>query len=87
MDKVFPEIINCSIQVKLRSLFEMTKPKVVLLILLTALVGMFLAPVADRSWLRIWLSLIGIGCLAGAGAAFNHILDQEIDKAMYLDED
>jgi heme o synthase len=82
MDKVFPETVNYSIQVKFRSLLEMTKPKVVLLILLTALVGMFLAPVVDRSWLRIWLSLVGIGCLAGAGAAFNHILDQEIDKAM-----
>ncbi len=63
-------------------LFEMTKPKVVLLMLITAWVGMALAPLGSVPWLEVILGTIGIALLAGAGAAYNHILDQHIDQRM-----
>ncbi len=61
---------------------ELCKPKVVLLILFTALVGMFLSTegfVPFNAW--FW-GLIGIGFGASAGAALNHWVDEEIDARM-----
>jgi protoheme IX farnesyltransferase len=61
---------------------ELCKPKVVLLILFTALVGMFLSTeglVPFNAW--FW-GLIGIGFAASAGAALNHWVDQGIDARM-----
>ena len=58
------------------------KPKVVLLILFTALVGMVLSTdgwVPFNAW--FW-GLIGIGLAASAGAALNHWVDEEIDARM-----
>ena len=62
--------------------FELCKPKVVLLILFTALVGMFLSTdsfVPFNAW--FW-GLTGIGLAASAGAALNHWVDEEIDARM-----
>jgi protoheme IX farnesyltransferase len=61
---------------------ELCKPRVVLLILFTALVGMILSTdglVPFNSW--FW-GLLGIGLAASAGAALNHWVDEEIDARM-----
>lgn len=63
-------------------LLEMTKPKVVLLMLITAWVGMALAPLGSIPWIPVITGTIGIAMLAAAGAAYNHILDQHIDQKM-----
>jgi len=70
------------LKANLNDLFEMTKPKVVLLMLITAWVGMALAPLGAIPWLAVITGSLGIAFLAGAGAAFNHILDQHIDQKM-----
>ena len=65
-----------------REYFELCKPKVVALILFTALVGMFLSTegwVPFNAW--FW-GTIGIGLAAAAGAALNHWVDEEIDARM-----
>jgi protoheme IX farnesyltransferase len=63
---------------------ELTKPKVVLLILFTALVGMLLSmrnfPESEW-WLILW-GMIGIGLSSGAAAAINHWADQKADAIM-----
>jgi len=65
-----------------RDYFELTKPKVVSLIVFTAVVGMFLAvpgvPPADA---LIWGTL-GIALASSAAAAINHVLDARIDAEM-----
>ena len=66
----------------IHDLFEMTKPKVVLLMLITAWVGMALAPLGAIPWMQVIVGTLGIAFLAGAGAAYNHILDQHIDQKM-----
>lgn len=66
----------------LRDLYEMTKPKVVLLMLITAWVGMALAPLGSFPWFKALVGTIGIALLAAAGAAFNHVLDEHIDQKM-----
>ena len=65
-----------------RDFLELCKPKVVALIVFTALVGMFLS---TDSWVpfRAWFfGSIGIALAAAAGAALNHWVDQEIDARM-----
>ena len=63
-------------------LYEMTKPKVVFLMLITAWVGMALAPLGAIPWQAVIMGTLGIAFVAGAGAAFNHILDRQIDQRM-----
>src|SRR5580700_12229463 len=65
-----------------RDYLELTKPKVSLLIVFTAIVGMVLA---SPGWVRLnalILGSIGIAMASGSAAAFNHILDQRIDGQM-----
>lgn len=66
----------------LADLYAMTKPKVVALMLVTAWVGMALAPLGAIPWVKVVAGTLGIALLAGAGAAFNHILDRQIDQRM-----
>ncbi|MFI3247258.1 MAG: heme o synthase [Ferrimonas sp.] len=65
-----------------RDYWEMTKPKVVALMLLTALVGMCLAKADLSSLGQMFWGLSGIACMAGAAAALNHVIDRRIDGLM-----
>jgi heme o synthase len=61
---------------------ELTKPKVSLLIVFTAIVGMVLA---SPGWIplnALIFGSIGIALASGSAAAFNHILDRRIDGQM-----
>ncbi len=62
--------------------YNLTKPKVVLLIVFTAMVGMLLS--ADGAVpLDIFVfGLLGIGLAAASGAAINHVVDEHIDRIM-----
>ncbi|KXI30163.1 heme o synthase [Paraglaciecola hydrolytica] len=62
--------------------YEMTKPKVVMLLLLTALVGMCLASDTWISWQILVAGLTGIGFLSSAAAVINHVVDRRIDSQM-----
>lgn len=65
-----------------RDYYQLTKPKVVALLVLTAWVGMALAlPTAPNLWVMLVAS-VGIALLSASAAAFNHILDQKIDAQM-----
>ncbi|EDK30026.1 protoheme IX farnesyltransferase [Vibrionales bacterium SWAT-3] len=60
----------------------LTKPKVVALMLLTALVGMCLAVPNGLPLQQALFGMIGIGLMAGSAAAFNHLIDKKIDGQM-----
>ncbi len=60
----------------------MTKPKVVAMLVLTALVGMCLAVPGLPPLKNLVLGLLGIGLQSSAAAAFNHILDRRFDAKM-----
>ena len=64
-----------------RDYLEMTKPRVVLLMLLCAAVGMALAPGPAAAGAVVW-GLVGIALVAGSAAAVNHIADARIDARM-----
>ncbi|MDA0892174.1 MAG: heme o synthase [Proteobacteria bacterium] len=61
---------------------ELTKPRVVALMLLTALIGMCMAVPGLVPWEPLVFGNIGIGLCAGAAAAINHVVDERIDKNM-----
>ena len=60
----------------------LTKPKIVLLLTLTALVGMMLTIEFYTNILSSLASLIGFAFLAASSAALNQIFDRESDKNM-----
>jgi heme o synthase len=65
-----------------RDYLELTKPRVVALIVLTAVVGTLLAvPGVPPLNALIWGN-IGIALSAGSAAAINHVLDRRIDAHM-----
>ncbi|WP_372880247.1 heme o synthase [Psychromonas sp.] len=61
---------------------ELCKIKVVALLVLTALVGLALAPDMGRGYFVQTLSLLGIGLLSASAAVINHIVDNKIDAKM-----
>ncbi|MFI8380923.1 heme o synthase [Pseudomonas sp. NPDC079086] len=65
-----------------RDYLELTKPRVVVLMLITSLVGMFLATRAGVAWEVLIFGNLGIGLCAGAAAAVNHVVDRRIDSIM-----
>jgi len=68
-----------------RQYWDLTKPKVVALIIFTALVGMVLAVPGVPSWEQVRLGVlgfIGIWLAASAAAAINQLLDAQIDAQM-----
>jgi protoheme IX farnesyltransferase len=65
-----------------RDYLELTKPRVVVLMLITSLVGMFLATRAGVPWQVLIFGNLGIGLCAGAAAAVNHVVDRRIDSIM-----
>jgi protoheme IX farnesyltransferase len=65
-----------------RDYYELTKPRVVMLIVFTAVVGMFLAVPGWPGGLAMLFGTIGIGMAASAAAVFNHVLDARIDIHM-----
>lgn len=65
-----------------RDYYEITKPRVVLLMLLCAVVGMILATPAMVPLNALIFGTIGIALVAGSAAAVNHIADANIDAVM-----
>ncbi len=62
--------------------YTITKPRVVALIIFTAIVGMFLSVPELPNLLTLLFATFGIGLAAAAGAAVNHVLDEDKDSLM-----
>jgi len=65
-----------------RDFLELTKPKVSLLIVFTAIVGMVLASPGLVPLPALIFGTLGIALASGSAAAFNHVLDRRIDEHM-----
>tara|TARA_E500000305_G_scaffold10755_2_gene7299 strand:+ start:10412 stop:11311 length:900 start_codon:yes stop_codon:yes gene_type:complete len=61
---------------------ELTKPNVVLLMILTSVIGMFMAVPGMVPLDALILGNLGIALCAGAAAAVNHLVDQRVDQRM-----
>jgi protoheme IX farnesyltransferase len=65
-----------------RDYYELTKPRVVMLIVFTAVVGMFLSVPGWPGASALMFGTLGIGLASSAAAVFNHVLDARIDIQM-----
>ncbi len=70
-----------------RQYLELTKPRVVALIVFTAVVGMLLATSGLPPLSALLAGTAGIGLAASSAAAINHLLDQRIDAVMARTKD
>ncbi len=62
--------------------YALTKPRVVMLAAFCALIGMLLASEGMVPWPILVFGTLGISLLAGAGFAFNCLLERKIDARM-----
>ncbi len=65
-----------------RDYYELTKPRVVVLIVFTSIVGMFLSVPGWPSVIPAVFGTIGIAMAASSAAVFNHVLDARTDFLM-----
>ena len=65
-----------------RDYYELGKPRVVMLIMFTAIAGMFLAAPGFPPPNALVFGTLGIALAASAAAAVNHVLDRRIDAQM-----
>ena len=66
----------------LKSYYNLCKPNVVYMMLITALVGMLLAKEELPSLYTIFISLLGIALCSGSAAAINQVIDRNADASM-----
>lgn len=65
-----------------RDYYEMCKPRVVMLMILTSLVGMFLAVPGMVPLEILILGNVGIALISASGAVVNHLIDHKVDMIM-----
>ena len=65
-----------------RDYYELTKPRVVMLIVFTAIVGMFVSVPGWPGTMPLVFGTLGIGLASSSEAVFNHVLDARIDIQM-----
>jgi protoheme IX farnesyltransferase len=75
-------VLSGGIAQRLRAFYSLTKPRVVSLILLTAVIGMFLATPGMVPPGLLLAATLGIALVAGAAAAINCLVERKIDALM-----
>lgn len=73
---------NNALSAYCQAYLELCKPRVITLMLITAVVGMYLATPHSVSLTVLIFGTLGIGLAGGAAAAINHVADRHIDALM-----
>jgi protoheme IX farnesyltransferase len=79
---VSTQVLSPRFAQRLRAFYSLTKPRVVSLIVFTAVIGMFLATPGMVPPGVLVAATIGIWLVAGAAAAVNCLVEQKIDAVM-----
>ncbi len=62
--------------------YELTKPRITTLVLVTTFVGMWVASSGSVSFSLVFFTLLGTGLASASSATFNNFIDREIDARM-----
>lgn len=65
-----------------RAYLELSKPRILAMVLITALLGYFLAKGDLQPYLYVVYMLIGTGMASGGAGALNHFIERDVDKRM-----
>jgi protoheme IX farnesyltransferase len=76
------QVLASTFSHRLRAFVSLTKPRVVSLIVFTAVIGMFLATPGMVPPRILFAATLGIALVAGAAAAVNCLVEQGIDRVM-----
>jgi protoheme IX farnesyltransferase len=76
------QVLHGNLAQQLRAFYALTKPRVVLLIVFTAVIGMFLAVPGMVPAQILVAATLGIAFVAGAAAAVNCLVEQKVDALM-----
>ena len=66
---------------------ELTKPRILSMVLVTTTIGYFLAAKGVHPLGTLFLTLLGVGCATGGSAALNNYLEREVDGKMVRTRD
>lgn len=67
---------------RIRGFFELCKPNIMIMVLVTTLLGFYLGGNGIISYQLLLITLIGTGLSSGGASALNHYLERESDKQM-----
>jgi heme o synthase len=76
------QVLSAGFAQRLRAFYALTKPRVVSLIVFTAVIGMFLATPGMVPPQVLFAATVGIALVAGAAAAVNCLVERTIDSVM-----
>jgi heme o synthase len=76
------QVLSAGLTQRLRAFYALTKPRVVSLIVFTAVIGMLLATPGMVAPAILVAATLGIAFVAGAAAAINCLVEQRIDAVM-----
>jgi protoheme IX farnesyltransferase len=79
---MFPSVAGQPLSARAYQFYQLTKPRVVSLIVFTAVIGMFLAVPGAVPLQALLAGTLGIALVAGAAAAMNCLVEQKIDAIM-----
>jgi protoheme IX farnesyltransferase len=79
---VTSQVLPAAVAQRLRAFCSLTKPRVVSLIVFTAVIGMFLATPGIVPLQILLAGTLGIALVAGSAAAINCLVEQKIDAVM-----
>jgi protoheme IX farnesyltransferase len=76
------ELTGVNVLRRLADLVELTKPRIVLMVLVTAFVGFYVGSEKVPDYLRLLQMLLGVALAAGGTLALNQFLERETDAMM-----
>jgi len=76
-----------SVRTQFKDYVDLTKPRITLLVLVTAFAGMWLAAGGMPAPTLVFFTLLGTGLAAGSSSALNNYVDRNVDKRMERTQD
>jgi len=67
---------------KWQDYLELTKPRIVALVLVTATIGYYLGAKGISSWSTLFFLLFGVGATGAGSAVLNHLIERDLDLKM-----
>ena len=67
---------------KIGAFFELTKPRITTLILISTALGYYLGNAGSANTLNFILTMLGTAFLSGGAGAINHFVEKDLDKLM-----
>jgi protoheme IX farnesyltransferase len=74
--------IRTALRVRLNDYYELTKPRMNFLVVVTTMVGYYMAAHGRADWLRVIYTLVGTALTAAGSSVFNQYAERQFDKKM-----